>query len=334
MDTPPQFRVHRLKNGLTYSCPINANQHPFLQGRTPLVALHYILDQLEQKHGPLVQYIISHELHANGKSHFHCFYKTAQKMNTIDPLFFDINGVHPNILNPQKAWIDYCAKKGEYISNFYKPPLWKRTEDLPITEALKLVEQERPDLMLTNYDRVKASLTSRKRARDFAWFQPAFDTFTTTLTFPIDPPAKCVHVYGPPRMGKSQFVYHTLRDKKFVVLGSSEEMRSPNIPWDEVEVIVFDDWEPKTNFSHSPASVIRLLERERECTVPARYTDITNMHKIPKIFISNARDIFYDPATCDIDVQEAINSRLYRVHVPFKLFGAPLPPLTPLNQMT
>lgn len=314
------FRCQRTKNGLTYSCPVNCEDHPFLRhGGTLESAYQLILDHLNTMHSdPSMQYLIARELHANGKSHFHVYYRICSKMDIMDPLAWDIRGVHPNILAPGKGWIDYCVKKGEYTSNFFQQPLWHRTKDVPVRQALTMYEQEKSEMMALNYTRVEANL-KRRREVTSSWQTAAlFTDHPHAPEFTLPPPSFCLHVYGLARAGKTQWVLSSLQKLgiSFFVASELEDLGLDK-PWDEIDAIVFDD--VKLSHDLPDTRVIHLLDRDMARRIKIRYGHVSNFHQKYFIFTSNEKDVFYGPNT-DVECKAAIDGRLKRVHIPFKLF--------------
>ena len=106
------FRIQRKNVGLTWSCPVDPTQ--------PIPSKEVILADVTALYGHS-QYVVAHELHESGQSHYHAYFKFDGKLELTDPRCFDLYGVHPNIVGSAgPAWANYCRKKGDYISNMDK----------------------------------------------------------------------------------------------------------------------------------------------------------------------------------------------------------------------
>ena len=104
MSTGKKFRVNRKKVGLTYSCPTDLDDNP-------IESVYDLLQFLEEKNGHC-QYVIAKEFHESGKKHYHAYANYDNKLDTIDPKFFDFKGVHPNIINPGLSYKKYVKYLG------------------------------------------------------------------------------------------------------------------------------------------------------------------------------------------------------------------------------
>ena len=106
------YRIQRKNVGLTWSCPVDQTQ--------PIPSKEIILADVTALYGHS-QYVVAHELHESGQSHYHAYFKFDGKLELTDPRCFDLYGVHPNIVGSAgPAWFNYCRKKGDYISNMDK----------------------------------------------------------------------------------------------------------------------------------------------------------------------------------------------------------------------
>lgn len=307
-EDPQAFRVARSKVGFTWSCPIDRSDNP-------IPNVEAIVERIEAE-DPAAQYIVAEEQHENGKRHYHAYVKYSFRLDISDVHHWDYFGVHPNIIKPGNGWIDYCAKKGNYRTNFYQPPLWERTKDMNVKDALALYEKEKPDHMSLNYSRVLDNLQKRKRIGNFSFAIPKFTSFPKAEPLVYPEGSYCLHVYGIARAGKTQFVKYCFPNS--VLLTTPERLDDPCIPWESVEHIIFDDYIPVAA-GLPDFTVIQLLDRDEERDLQLRYHNRPNRHHIKKIFVSNERDIFYKPDTSP-ELKNAIDQRLVRHHVAFKLF--------------
>lgn len=80
--------------------------------------------------------------------------------------------------------------------------------------------------------------------------------------------------------------------------------------------IVFDDY---STLTWKPDSVIHLVDREFERSIPCRYNDAIIPANMRKIFTHNNANPFYLPET-PAEQQVAIERRIYRIHITEKLF--------------
>ena len=123
------FFVKRKNVGLTYSCPVGVSN--------PIPNKEAILSALTERFGPS-KYVVSHELHESGQSHYHAYFKFDSKLKVTDPRAFDLHDVHPNILNAGPGWIHYCRKHGDYITNLDRRDAFARPYDpAALTRALR-----------------------------------------------------------------------------------------------------------------------------------------------------------------------------------------------------
>ena len=101
-----------------------------------------------------------------GKHHYHLYLKFADALDTKNVKFFDILGVHPNVIRaPGKGWIAYCAKEKEFVTNFYESdPSAINLEDLAIHgKAIK------ENLEMNKKRKIIAPLLSHSQGTP--WFQ-------------------------------------------------------------------------------------------------------------------------------------------------------------------
>lgn len=136
------WRFNACKVGLTYSCPTDAEDNPISD-------VDYIISAMEIKFGP-GQYIVCKELHESGKTHYHAYFKFDAKIDSTDVKCFDLCGVHPNVVKaPKRGWVLYCAKHGEFKTNFYEADVWvSANEAVTWQEASDLLWTKQPKFML------------------------------------------------------------------------------------------------------------------------------------------------------------------------------------------
>lgn len=179
MSTPSQFRVDRKKFGLTYSCPAALD-------RNPIASCEALRDKLVEKHGVAV-YAICEEMHkdADGeehetKNHFHVYIAFEVKVNSTNARVFDVDGVHPNILNrtPGNGWLAYVlGKDGKVqvrnITNMQDDPYAEAfliAASKSVDEAMRMLTRKRPRDVAINGRSVRANLTAHgSLQRDRRW---------------------------------------------------------------------------------------------------------------------------------------------------------------------
>jgi hypothetical protein len=108
-------RFHAKKVGLTYSCPATSVDNPIRDNAS-------LKDKLQEVLG-LGKYIVAEEKHESGKRLYHVYYDADNKISTTSPWFFDVAGVHPNIIKPDVGWMGYCVKDKVFITNMESDPI-------------------------------------------------------------------------------------------------------------------------------------------------------------------------------------------------------------------
>jgi len=199
-ESPQKFRVNRKKFGLTYSCPVDADDNP-------IESKEALLSFLE-RFGPL-QYIVAVEPHKSGKAHYHVFAKYDVAINSSNSRIFDLNGVHPNIISPGKGWEGYCVKQPEYITNYYERGSFKRAaEAVTWTEAADILWEREPKFMLQHGTSVESNWKRRKISSipDTVYFGPHQPLYPEWK-----PAKKTLYVEGAAGTGKTQWAYYWAR---------------------------------------------------------------------------------------------------------------------------
>jgi len=293
----PGFRVNRAKFGLTYSCPVTASVNPI----TSAVDL---LKFLTDKFGTS-DYIIGTELHQNGKNHYHCYMKFHTKVDSTNCKLFDFKGVHPNIITPGKGWIDYCAKAGEYITNFYeRDPYATALRQDNLQEAISYLWQKRPKDMCHSAHNIEDNLRKKfkntqpqlRYAGPFPekFYPPDYNRSTHSLL-----------LVGPPGIGKTQFARYLLGDCDYVK-SKLEALRACQfdkpILFDEI-CMLGTDKKPI-----DPEESKEITDVENGGTLSARYRDINIPPGVTRIFCSNMEYPFRNP-------NEAVYGRRVVSHV-------------------
>lgn len=98
---------------------------------------------------------VGRESHQDGGIHFHVFGKWSQKIDTIDPRYFDYRGIHPNVQSARKESdvYTYCGKDGDTL-DFGIPPKIKRTWTDVINDSTTKEEFMKGALDLSSRDYV------------------------------------------------------------------------------------------------------------------------------------------------------------------------------------
>ena len=165
------FFVKRKNVGLTYSCPVGVSN--------PIPDKEAILSALTERFGPS-KYVVSHELHESGQSHYHAYFKFDSKLEVTDPRAFDLHDVHPNILNAGPGWIHYCRKHGDYITNLDRRDAFREAlRSGSVDEGLEIIKLLDPGA----YCRFGQSIELNLRRHLSSWL-----VLTVKLQKPQNPP--------------------------------------------------------------------------------------------------------------------------------------------------
>ena len=194
-----QFRLNRKKVGCTWSAPEDKEENPINNNQE-------ILDYVTKKFGHC-DYIIGEEEHKNGKKHFHSFFKFDDELDTTDPHCFDVAGVHPNIINPGQGWPKYCAKTGNYITNFYKKNSFLEASRMgSLTEAMDHLWAVEPKQMCLNAHNIEQNLAKKlcTKQEPTVYYGPYPERYYPTEE-EWDPKTHSLLLWGPPGVQKTQF---------------------------------------------------------------------------------------------------------------------------------
>jgi hypothetical protein len=214
-----KFRICRYKVGLTWSCPKDAEENPIFEelGKDKETVCHAIQKYFQEKYGK-ADYIVAQEDHESGKKHYHAHFKFYEKLDVTDPLAFDLCGVHPNILNPGKGWPGYCAKHGQFVTNFYEAePFSEALRQESAEAAAELLWTKRPREMCIHGQNIVSNLQNRLGSKKFKKFEPKPEWQSWENLWPWqqkhwdfiheDPKCRRIFVVGPARhVGKSQYI--------------------------------------------------------------------------------------------------------------------------------
>lgn len=152
----PEFRNQNKKFALTYSAPQN-ELHPWPDKELAFMAVDY---HFSLKGRTVEKFLVAEEHHEDGRLHYHMYIEIDRRIDTTDPRYFDIDGLHPNIgKKPGKQeWLNYITKDGNYITNFFKPKIsaYKRAIDVGGQEALEIIKNAHPRDWILNHQKFKA----------------------------------------------------------------------------------------------------------------------------------------------------------------------------------
>lgn len=271
------FRFCAKAVGLTYSCPVDAESNPC----DAVWDEEKFLDFFKEKHN-IEHYIFSRETHQNGKYHYHCYLKFHEEFDTSDVGFWDMQGVHPNIIRkPGKNWINYCGKWGDYITNFWEPCPWAAARDAKTFEdGLAILWKKRPRDMFLHGKQVAENMKERKRSKWLAkiYYGP-WQWFTNW-----DFDHKALVLEGEPGRGKTQWAkywcLHQFGDY-FYCKNSLDALKYYN----GEHAIIFDD----ILLQERQTQIDACFDVEYGGMIPARNKDI-EIPPGPKLWLRNPLD--------------------------------------------
>jgi len=265
----PGFRVDRKKFGFTWSCPVEAEENP-------ISSCEAILAHLTDKFGTS-EYLIAEEKHANGKKHFHACITFDEKVQTTNPLAFDVDGVHPNIIKPGKGWVVYVKKAGEFISNLKTDIFATAASKRTWAEASEFLWDAQPKFMLQYAKTAEANFrTKSARPSELIFLGP-------TLPFPEWNQLKALILVGSSGLGKTQAAMNFCRHNGgyFYVKGRCDRLKHYNgAPW-----IILDDIEPERTWQVN--DWCSLLDVENGGSVHFRNAPATIPGNVGRILITN-----------------------------------------------
>lgn len=285
----PGFRYNRKKVALTYSCP-RGEQHPWCDKELAYLALD---EHFSAKGKTIVNYLVAEELHQSGELHYHAYLEFDSRIDTIDVNYFNIMGMHPNIGNkPGKAWLVYCTKKGNYVTNFYEPNenIYERAIKLGGAEGMEYIKENNPYVWITQQNKLLSALTVAYQG-----------------------PRRVVWCYGPSGSGKSYWAdqhgaVDTEYENKFydyagaetVVFNEIDKMSMPLNQFLKITDVYKKNvnikgasmpWAAKTIIFTSTVPWDGVFVHEHAWQVDRRITDILEFHADHSITVHRGSDL-------------------------------------------
>jgi len=181
-----------------------------------------------------VAYVISRELHASGKEHFHCSVKMSKKKRIRSPTFWNMNfngsGVKKANIRKlgkkqqQQGWINYVIKEGDFIA-------W----NVSLISGWRNYRRNRDDLAAFIADH-------QGRRRKAVVFPLTININGTDVVLPGKGKKRHALIIGPPNVGKTTNVDAALDGCRYYTITSN----SHQFDWYQgEEVFFFNDIFPK-----------------------------------------------------------------------------------------
>lgn len=284
------FRFAAEKVGLTYSCPRvkNADGEEDPEGEelpNPVDAVWNSKEMLAfflAKHN-IEKYIFGRERHKTRPNffHYHIFIKFQERFESADCRFWDLQGVHPNIRSKPRVFFEnYCAKDGDYITNYWEPCPWAHARDLAtFGDAVSYLWKKRPRDMMLHGKQIEDNIAHQKKQKFTGkiYYGPYLD-------IQWDHENKALVLQGDPGMMKTQWAkYWALHHygSYFYCKNSLDCLKHYN----GETVIIFDDIHLQERQTHIDAC----FDVEAGGSIPARNKDIV-IPPGPKIWLRNPKD--------------------------------------------
>lgn len=311
-----KYRACRKKFFLTFSrCPATPEE---------------ILEHLRQ-YGEIEKYLIAQETHGeplrfvgDSPTHIHAFIVYLKKQDFKDSRWADwkdANGkiYHPNDKGSPRSDTGvskYCAKDGEYITNYWTRSIWEQASNAPdIQTAVKLIKAKAPKDYWLNSDKIHNTAARLFQSVTIPEFKlsdfkvPKLDLRTVWL------------VWGTSGSGKTNFALSHFKTPLKVEHIDALKHFDPSVH----DGIVFDD----IDLRHWPiTSVIHMLDMDYGQWIHCRYYNGYIPAKIPRIFCFNDDNPFYPvegdntgvKVTASTEQIRAVERRIARKQVTNKLF--------------
>lgn len=281
------FRFNAKAVGLTYSCPTNANDNP-------IDSCEELKGLIAAAAGFIDKYVISEELHSSGTRHYHAYFKFNETIDTRSSRFFDVKGVHPNVINkPGKGWIAYVKKMGNFISNEEKNNWTEAMAMSTVEAAVDHLWQTETQAMCKSGNMIASNIASRMAVPPAPkLFYGPFPLWMHEKLIDWDPTESSLLLTGPPGQGKTQFaryiMAHQYGQYNFVKKNHEDLKDLPNIKLP----LLFDE----VNFHHrEPDESKEITDVENGGSIHCRFKSVTIPPGVPRIFLSNEPTPFHDP---------------------------------------
>lgn len=159
-----RFRLNCKKVALTYpQCPEEWTKESVLMWYEEQMGLN------------LEEYIIARERHEDGNPHFHVYLRVADKIDTKNCKYFDIDGHHGNykgIGTGVTQWMRYCRKDGDFIEKLIADGRTKEERNKSLLEYA--LRNGLP----------KALEEGLIPLKDYVWYNNSLELYKSQITLP------------------------------------------------------------------------------------------------------------------------------------------------------
>lgn len=237
---------------------------------------------------PAALYLIGEETHpTTGEPHFHVVIKFGETIDTSNPRFLDIAGIHP-FISPGRAGAkseSYSAKEGNILTNYYEPSTnpWSLAADAAnLNEGLKILWKSCAKEMLNNGERIEANLAKKLKPAPppmICFFGPFPETFYPPSDWNRD--THSLLILGPAGIGKTQFARYFFGEYEYF---KSHPERLRDATW--TKPLILDEFNYLTRDQEQSKEITDIMSGG---TLDVRYRPIVIPPGVPRIFLSNFR---------------------------------------------
>ena len=334
----PYFRIRSLKFLLTYSQV------------SPDLSKQMVYDQLlkiaNENKFLIKDYLIAHELHADGGSHYHVYLALNETLDVTRSSFFDIyfnslviHGKYESIRS-SKAVLDYVLKGGDYLTNIdlkkldipKYDELYNICKDKGVEDALIFfIETFSKSFVLKNYTKILKNLTSIKShfenleaSKVLKYKQKEYDlsNFKIPLNFKefldsyLNTDLKnkiTVVLMGPSGIGKtliSKAIFKSFCDSSEIFIAKNKnDLKKLNIR--KHKVFIMDDMD-YSEFTEE--EFLHLCDPSEDASLRVLYDNIAIPGGIPRIITANYLSKEFG--------REGIARRIYLIYLKNSLFDS------------